>query len=156
MTVRPPDPEANELRRQVERLLASKHECSATLSRLGTQFVREYERLADALAAAEARERALREALGDAQQLLAQHEYLVFGATTGRWWDGERWTIKDSSPFSYTCPCCGYPPERRHEPGCSLRAVLDGEPALRLRSQTSRRAALAVADVGGPHEQGRE
>ena len=30
------------------------------------------------------------------------------------------------------CPTCGYPRERGHEPGCSLRAVLTGETPYRL------------------------
>ncbi len=93
--------------------------------------------------------------------LLARFEYLPYGATVARSVvDGEWITDSESAAacnqFDFECPVCGWPQkghggpgsykgnaENTHEEGCSLRAVLDGEPAPRLR-------ALAAAGADTP------
>lgn len=92
------------------------------------------------------------EALRDAREVLGKFEWLPSGATITRHWEptgdpNGSWVSRAEvarevgQSETFTCATCGHH-EPVHEPGCSMRSVLDGKPALRLRH---RREALRTA-----------
>lgn len=81
------------------------------------------------------REEVLEARLLDAQHLLRRMEFLRYGSKT---------RLDERPDEKFVCQTCGYP-EPNHEPGCSLNAVLHGEDAPRLKSNTDRPESVVVA-----------
>lgn len=111
----------------------------------------------DTLAKRDAEVKNLTEALRDAREVLGKFEWLPFRATITRHWEptgdpNGAWVSRAEvardvgQSDTFTCPTCGHH-EPVHEPGCSMRSVLDSKPALRLRH---RREALRAEPAEEP------